>query len=211
MATASKSTLSRDVIIEAGLDLVGQTGIDGLSFRKLADKLGVTPMALYRHFDDKQALLTALLDAFILQADVLPKAILSWDEWLVYVSEGMYQALADEPSWLNVLGQIPLGPGGFEVFDTCLRILREAGFENEQAVNAFVGMLQCVFGAALTHSQIKHTVALADLDLDAYPSVTSALPSVFHLEQDSHLYFALLPMIDGLRRRLALTQSENAA
>jgi AcrR family transcriptional regulator len=39
-------------------------GADGLSLRDVAKKVGITPMAIYRHFDSKQALVDALvLDA----------------------------------------------------------------------------------------------------------------------------------------------------
>ncbi|CAA0082268.1 Tetracycline repressor protein class A from transposon 1721 [BD1-7 clade bacterium] len=203
MPTSLKPVLSQNLIIETGLELVGETGVDGLSFRKLAERLGVTPMALYRHFDDKQALLTALLDAFITQADVLPKTQLPWDEWLVYVSEGMYQALLEEPSWLSVLGSIPMRQASFNVLDACLQILVDAGFTHEQTVKIFVGMLQCVFGAALTHSQLRANELMDGLDFHLFPAMQDALPAMLLLNQDSHLYFALVPMLEGLRRQLA--------
>jgi AcrR family transcriptional regulator len=45
--------------------LFDQDGVDGISMRRIADKVGITPMAIYKHYPDKDALLNALmLDGF---------------------------------------------------------------------------------------------------------------------------------------------------
>ena len=47
-------------------------GPEGLSMRALADKVGVTPMAIYRHYENKQALIDALaLDALQEWSDIV--------------------------------------------------------------------------------------------------------------------------------------------
>jgi AcrR family transcriptional regulator len=49
----------------AARELFDQGGADGISMRRIADKVGITPMAIYRHYPDKDALLNALmLDGF---------------------------------------------------------------------------------------------------------------------------------------------------
>jgi AcrR family transcriptional regulator len=37
-------------------------GVDGISMRRIAAKVGVTPTAIYRHFTDKNALVAAIVD-----------------------------------------------------------------------------------------------------------------------------------------------------
>ena len=45
--------------------LFDQNGVEGISMRRIADKVGITPMAIYKHYPDKDALLNALmLDGF---------------------------------------------------------------------------------------------------------------------------------------------------
>jgi AcrR family transcriptional regulator len=52
-------------IFLAARELFDQGGADGISMRRIADKVGITPMAIYRHYPDKDALLNALmLDGF---------------------------------------------------------------------------------------------------------------------------------------------------
>jgi AcrR family transcriptional regulator len=55
-----KST--RDRVLGAARDLFLEHGLEGVSMRAVAARMRLTPMALYRHFGSKEALLTALLE-----------------------------------------------------------------------------------------------------------------------------------------------------
>jgi len=66
---AKKSSASveptRDRIFAATQELFAAEGLAGLSMRKIADMVGLTPMAIYKHYPDKDALVDALmLDGF---------------------------------------------------------------------------------------------------------------------------------------------------
>ncbi|HXS07410.1 MAG TPA: TetR/AcrR family transcriptional regulator [Rhizomicrobium sp.] len=57
---------TRDRIFKAARALFDKEGLDGLSMRRLAGAVGITPMAIYKHFPDKAALMDALmLDGFV--------------------------------------------------------------------------------------------------------------------------------------------------
>ncbi|MEH6649367.1 MAG: TetR/AcrR family transcriptional regulator [Motiliproteus sp.] len=47
-------------LLQAAMELIVEDGVDGLSMRKLADRVGVSRTAPYHHFKDKKALLSAL-------------------------------------------------------------------------------------------------------------------------------------------------------
>ncbi|EKZ6610615.1 TetR family transcriptional regulator, partial [Klebsiella pneumoniae] len=49
--------LNRESVIDAALELLNETGIDGLTTRKLAQKLGIEQPTLYWHVKNKRALL----------------------------------------------------------------------------------------------------------------------------------------------------------
>lgn len=59
---AQGAGLSRDDILAAALALLDESGGQGLSMRALATRLGVTPMSLYHHVQDRTGLLRALSD-----------------------------------------------------------------------------------------------------------------------------------------------------
>ena len=71
MYTMPKSTLETIVsstqgrVFTAARQLFDQGGVEAVSMRRIAEKVGITPMAIYKHFPDKDALLNALmLDGF---------------------------------------------------------------------------------------------------------------------------------------------------
>lgn len=57
--------LDRDRVIAASLELVANEGFSALGLRAVSAKLGVTPMALYRHIDSSDELEAAVLQAII--------------------------------------------------------------------------------------------------------------------------------------------------
>ena len=59
---ADREPLQREAIIAAGRELVVDGGLEGLSLRRLAARLGVTAPALYAHVRDKQDLLRAIAE-----------------------------------------------------------------------------------------------------------------------------------------------------
>jgi len=52
----------RHALIQAGLKLLGERGVDGLSLRAAAELAGVSHAAPYRHFADKDALVAAIAE-----------------------------------------------------------------------------------------------------------------------------------------------------
>jgi AcrR family transcriptional regulator len=61
-AQGRRHTRNRQAILDAALTLIETCGIDGWSMRELAERVDYTAGALYRYFDGKAALLTALTD-----------------------------------------------------------------------------------------------------------------------------------------------------
>jgi AcrR family transcriptional regulator len=54
--------LTREAITEAALELVDAEGLDALSMRNVAERLGVQASALYGHVSGKQELIQLMLD-----------------------------------------------------------------------------------------------------------------------------------------------------
>lgn len=82
--------LDRAAVVDAGVDLVQETGLEALSVRAVASDLGVTPMALYRHIEDAATLHAAVIEQLL---GDLPRVPTSgrWDErcraWAVELRE----------------------------------------------------------------------------------------------------------------------------
>lgn len=67
------SRLDKSKVINSALELLNEVGIEGLTTRKLAQKLGVEQPTLYWHVKNKRALLDALA---IEMLDIRPYSLL---------------------------------------------------------------------------------------------------------------------------------------
>lgn len=62
-ARKTATTLRREQIITAALELIAAEGVYALSMGGIARRVGIVPSALYRHFDSKDEVLDAVLDS----------------------------------------------------------------------------------------------------------------------------------------------------
>lgn len=77
VGTERRERLDRDRVLRAAVALADEHGIDAVSMRRLAQVLGVVPMALYKHVAHKDALLDGMVDA-VLGEIAPPDGSLGW-------------------------------------------------------------------------------------------------------------------------------------
>lgn len=78
-------TSRKDQILSAALALADESGLEAVTMRAVAARVGLTPMALYRHVADKEALLDGVLETGVSEV-VLPGPDLPWDERLTAIA-----------------------------------------------------------------------------------------------------------------------------
>lgn len=91
--------MTRDRILLAARAVLERDGLDGLSVRKVAQRAGLSPMALYRHFADKDALLNALMDDGLAAWEKTVREIRAQDplDWLQALSEAFLDFALTQP------------------------------------------------------------------------------------------------------------------
>lgn len=57
-----KTETRRGQIVKAALEIIGEEGIQGLTTLRIAKIVGISEANLYRHFENKDAILTAVID-----------------------------------------------------------------------------------------------------------------------------------------------------
>jgi len=74
------ATTTAEKIAMAARELLDKHGVDGVTMRRVATAVGITPMALYRHYPNRDGLLKALADAgFVELSERLSKLRLTGD------------------------------------------------------------------------------------------------------------------------------------
>src|ERR1700690_844547 len=92
-----RSRLSKRSVVDRGLALADASGLDGLTIRRLAQDLGVTPMALYWHFRSKEDLLLGLAEQVWSEIGIDVDQAQPWPVRLRGLLESLVRALRAHP------------------------------------------------------------------------------------------------------------------
>jgi len=133
---AKRKPLTRDRVLEAGLAIADEHGIDALSMRKLGQQLGFEAMSLYNHVANKDDLLDGMLDRVLAEMEP-PQS----DEGLAGIRKAAisaHNALKRHP-WSAGLLMSParVRPARLRFMDALLAALRNGGFSAETTYHAY--------------------------------------------------------------------------
>ncbi|MGZ3584195.1 MAG: TetR/AcrR family transcriptional regulator C-terminal domain-containing protein [Ktedonobacterales bacterium] len=144
--------LEREAVVRVALALLNDEGLDGLTVRRLAERLGVQNPALYWHFKNKQDLLDAMARTMITDAFAgirLPATNEEWADWLTDVAERFHRMLLGYRDGARVIAAADLTGGELlGVQEMALRVLTGAGFDLRTALVGVVAIFDYTLGAA---------------------------------------------------------------
>jgi TetR/AcrR family tetracycline transcriptional repressor len=142
--------LTARAIAERALEIGDAEGLDAVTIRRLATDLGVTPMALYWHYKNKEQLLVGMADHLIGGFAPKPADERLWQEQLRDLVEGLIRSLRTHPCAKNVIEQIdPVAvPNFLIVWDRALGLARSAGFSVEESCLITKYLLQSAIAIA---------------------------------------------------------------
>jgi AcrR family transcriptional regulator len=124
--------LDRDAVLRAGLALADEAGLAAVTLRRLADRLGVTPMALYRHVAGKDDLLDGMADLLYAELDV-PEPTGDWWDELAALARSTRRVLLAHPTAAPLFARPLSGPSSWRLADALLGTLQRAGFYPAEA------------------------------------------------------------------------------
>lgn len=130
--------LSRERILDAATALLREDGAGAFSMRRLAARLDVTPMAIYKWFDNRDALLTALTEQALEGAESTLDPSAPWEDRVVALACALRAAMLEHRQLLQLVGA-PRQLGGMMIMtsDRMLGLMREIGYEGAGAISAY--------------------------------------------------------------------------
>jgi AcrR family transcriptional regulator len=181
--------LDRKRIVSEARDLVCCEGLDALSMRRLAERLGCGAMSLYRHIEDRQALVIALLDDVAGGIDV-PQQSDPHNE-IEAILLIIHHEFCREPWILRAL--IFEGLESLDILPLVDRIfaaLFALGFTAREASLIYLVLIQHVYGAALQATQTRDPARMERLrkavETNGYEHVARAFMEAPGTSEDSY-------------------------
>lgn len=202
--TGTKERLSRDILAAGALDLADREGIDAVTIRRLATEHSVTPMALYWHFKDKDAVLDGIAER-IYASVVLPEPSDGpWDNQLREVLLAVLAAIRPHPLAADLLApRVMKSEAGLVLAERVIGMLRRVGLSAPEASQT-ASFLLCSIVTLVTSEPGKHSALtgeaqeqddranraqLASLSPKLFPNLRESAP-YFLACDDSDEYFA---------------------
>ena len=178
----------RDEVLQAALELLDEVGLDHLTVRRLAARLGVQPGALYRHFANKRALLDAMVEQIAAQKADQPLPSGEWDEQVHRLAAAIRDGMLGYRDGARLLATFhAAGPAAVSSFLRFVALLQAAGATKELA-GAGVDTIICYVNGFTIEEQAGGRIGP---------------PQSPRVDRDRAFHAGLALIIDGLRAAIA--------
>ncbi|KQV55811.1 MULTISPECIES: tetracycline resistance transcriptional repressor TetR [unclassified Caulobacter] len=181
--------VDRRRILEAALELLNEVGVDALSTRLIAERLGVRQPALYWHFKNKRALLDAMNGEILARAHEarVPRPGETWQDFLRRNGRSFRAALLAYRDGARVHAGTEAEPDDLDHVEAQAMVLVRAGFSPAQAMQLFIAVSRYVVGCVLEEQASPATGSAEQARLDeaaqAYPILAEAMA---HYRESGH-------------------------
>jgi TetR/AcrR family transcriptional regulator, tetracycline repressor protein len=216
--------LNRAQLVDASLRLLEETGAEAFSMRRLAAELGIKSPSLYWHVKSKEELLDLVADDVLGTCPVPDPHSSDWAGALPEFTRRLRHSILEHPGAAPLLvGRIPLGPNGLRLADSCLGLLKHAGFNDDLAADAYMVLVFYAVGFAAQEITFgrgpeararlaQMSTMLSALPADRYPHLVSAARSFTAPGRlNDRFEIGLSDLIRGLQTRLGTPGSSHTA
>lgn len=176
------SSTSKEQILAVALQLAQQQDLAALSLRQLAKELGISPTSLYRYFENKQQLLTAIGESVLSVDAIALPAGLSHTQRLEKLLDQLRQQVLAFPGLLPQFNNSLPAEAMVATIAALAEPIKAMRVEDSLAVRHAQSLLWMTLGFALFESSSSQaSISGQFLDLPAQLQNTSQ-----HLELENH-------------------------
>jgi AcrR family transcriptional regulator len=141
-----KPSLTLDEIVGAAIAIADAEDLAAVSMARVAERLGNSTMALYRHVKSKDELLVIMSDAALERPDPMPEGV-DWRTGLTFWADGVLTAIRRHKWYAKLpISGPPAGPNNLAWFDSALGVLAQTGLPEEAKVGVVMGLITYVQG-----------------------------------------------------------------
>ena len=212
---ATRGRLSREAIVVGAIALADAEGLEAVTIRRLAQEHGVTPMAMYWHFSDKDSLLDGLAEHLIEAVQLPEPSDAPWHDQLREILLAFLVAIRPHPAIAGLaLRRILIAESGLRIAERVLGLLRDAGFGAGRAAEVGTFLICSVItlvgadptpgpwqrGEEREQALRDKRARLESLSPTRYPNVIAAAPAlVVCRDEDDYFALNLDLLVQGVR------------
>jgi TetR/AcrR family tetracycline transcriptional repressor len=211
---AGRTRLSKRTVIDQALKLADADGLDTLTIRKLAQELGVTPMALYWHFRSKDDLLEGMAEQIWSEIEVNVDSSQPWWAQLQGGLESLIRVLrAHRSAPQLVLEHEKRNEAALRATEATLAILTSGGFGPQYASEIARATLWTGITLVMSETgyhpelsdderaefQRRNQVQLAMLPTSRYPHLVRCAAPMANCDPEFHYRLGVELFIAGVR------------
>ncbi|MFD3683966.1 TetR/AcrR family transcriptional regulator [Nocardiopsis sp. NPDC058631] len=127
--------LTVEALVGAALEVAEQEGVDALSMRRVAARLGVGAATLYTYVPDKSALIALMVDTMIGEAPLPHTRPGTWRERVEAWAREDLRGYREHPWLVSLMSAArPVGPHAFAWADSALRVFDGTGLTGREAL-----------------------------------------------------------------------------
>ena len=161
-----RSALTRDRVLEAALAMADEGGIEAISMRRLAQRLGVEAMSLYHYAASKDEILGAITDLVVRQIQ-LPSPEGDWKSSIRACAISAFHVLRQHPWACNLLMSANYAvPSRLAMIDAILARLADAKLPGERLDLAYHALDSHIIGFTIWHAGYSRGIPQEPLDLE---------------------------------------------
>jgi AcrR family transcriptional regulator len=180
-----KPGLSVHAIVEAAAELADADGLGAVSMARVAEVLQCTSMALYRHIESKDELLTLLTDRVAADAPALPDD-LGWRDGLRQWTQVQIDGVLAHPWVLDLpLASTPLGPNRARWIDQGFGVMRRLDLPTHEKGQILSLLSQHVLAEARVQVELRRVATTSP-----YLDLARIIDRLADVEQMPHLFAA---------------------
>ena len=176
----SRQPLDPEFILTAALDIIDTHGAEGLTMRALATHLESGTTTLYRHFQNRAALIAAVTDRVLGKVNTAAPPG-TWQQVCKFLAQQLFDTLAAHPNLAPLLiEQPPTGPGRLAGREQFLAVLLRDGFTPDTAGRLYGTLSHYVLGFAVqlrAHAEVTSTLDISGADPIQFPATAKIVAS----------------------------------
>src|SRR5438309_5181945 len=193
--------LTLEAAVLAAVEVIEADGVGALTMRRLAARLGCSPMALYRHVATKQDLIRAIGEHYLAGIELPDTDGLPWDEAIIAVVSVLHHAVLARAALVEIVAiQHVDAVAIFRAEEAILRALRSAGLSDGDAVRGLSVITSYTVGATQRRAEqragspaaVHRLQRLHELPADTFPTLRALAGELVSVDFE-------LSFEDGLR------------